>query len=225
MNIKPQDWAGILKWIFFSAVFVAFLLGGLNRGLSCAGSGEAPPSSAIGEALIEAGYTPASASEKPTKPEGTPPGVKPLVSGSGIIVRPDSLPAWPDTLHVETSVVEAEGQTYVGVWVEGQPVKWFETPRVDWDQRRPSSISVIGEYAFTSGTPWGLGASWEPLRIEGLSGGIAATVAVDASWAAISLRASRRFGPVSLGASGGYQVGDGEGFHGSLSAGLAIDLQ
>ena len=175
--------------------------------------------------LTESGYTPLETQKPPSKPVSIP-GVSSTLYGSGIAVRPDSVPAWPDTLPVVVSVVEYAGQPWIGAWVNGVPVSWTEAPRLRLQSRpRPSPVSAIAEYAILpGGGSWGVGASWQPLRLASLHAGPALTVHTGAEWAAASVRVSHRFGPASVGASVGYRLGLEQGLHAGVSAGLAIDL-
>lgn len=175
--------------------------------------------------LTRKGYAPMETQKRPLQTVSIP-GVSTTLHGAGVVVRPDSVPSWPDTLPVEVAVVEYGGKPWIGTWVNGVPVSWTEAPRILWpDPPRPSTVSVIGEYSLTEpGGSFGLGASWEPVGIASLHAGPAVTIGTGTDWAALSLRISHRYGPLSVGGDIGYQIGDSPGLHAGLSAGLAIDL-
>lgn len=175
--------------------------------------------------LARKGYTLMETRKRPLDAVSLP-GVSTTLHGAGVAVRPDSMAAWPDSLPVEVAVVEHAGQPWIGAWVNGVPVAWTEAPRIRWPEAPgPSPVSAIVEYSLTEpGGSFGLGASWEPVGIASLHAGPAVTVDTGADWAALSLRISHRYGPLSVGGQVGYQIGDSPGLHAGVSAGLAVDL-
>lgn len=220
----PQNWAWILKWVFFIALLAA-ILAGAAKYLLC--SPRDPGTQGLVEAeLTRQGFTPAQPGKQPQKPPGIP-AVKPTIEGQGIATRPPGAPPWPDTLSVELEIVETAGEPWVKLTIEGQEVKWQRLESFEgWPRPEPPSpVSVIGGYAITSATPWTAGLAWEPIGIQDkIRLGLQGETAIDLTWASIGLRASGRLGPVSIGAGIGWAFGEDPGLRPSITGGIAVDL-
>lgn len=156
------------------------------------------------------------------KPEDLP-GAKPILSAHGqwtaprVYERGDSLP-------VEVSVVDdGDTNTWVGVWIDGEPVAWTEAPRVDIEPSRGSPWAVIGEFSFLDGEiTLAPGLSWTPLPLWGTEMGLGATISP--VWATPSFRVVRRLGPIDVGFEAGYRIGYDSGFRPGVSLGLRVDM-
>lgn len=235
-----QDTGKILKWSFFILLLiVVFIIAiRLTRQRPVI---VIPPD--IDEQLIDSGFV------KPgNKPEIKPgshadiPGVTPVVSGSGIVVAPPG-ETWPETLHVETSVVTGpDGKPWIGTWINDYPVQWIEAPQILWPSlvREPSDWSAFVEAVFieeqdeenktTVEVDWGGGVAWTPLTVLGAHVGPAASIDLSVvhetgpEWGAVSGHVWRPLGPARIGCNLGYRFGRGEGFHGAVTVGVGLDL-
>jgi hypothetical protein len=182
-------------------------------------------------AAADSGYKPA----RVVKPENMPvikpvAGSVPVIAGAGYIVRPDTLQAWPDTLPVEVSVIEGGGETWVGIWVAGQPVHWEQLDVAKCDHPR-SDWQAVAEVASVCDRPdFGVGAAWTPVTLWGTETGLAATVDINRvidtapDWGAVSGHVSRRYGPVHVGGHVGYRFGQDAGLHVGVCVGVGLDL-
>lgn len=180
----------------------------------------------------ELGYKPARVVKPSNMPDIKPvAGATPIVAGSGYVVRLDSLPAWPDTLPVEVSVIEdPAGGTWVGVWVAGQPVHWEQLDVAKRDHL-DSNWQAVAEVSAVAGRPdFGVGAAWTPFQFACYSGGLSATIDLNREidttpdWFAVSGHLSRHYGPVHLGAHVGYRFGQDAGLHLGVCVGVGLDL-
>ena len=182
-------------------------------------------------AAADSGYKPARVVKPSNMPVIKPvAGSVPVIAGSGYVVRPDTLEQWPDTLPVEVSVIEGGGETWVGVWVAGQPVHW-EQLAVAKQPDTASDWQAVAEVAAVGGRPdFGVGAAWTPIEFRGTSAGFSATVDINRvidtapDWGAVSGHVSRRYGPVHVGGHVGYRFGQDPGLHLGVCVGVGLDL-
>jgi len=160
------------------------------------------------------------------KPEQVP-GAKPIVYGGGTWI-PDTTISPGDTLDVQVSAVfDPSGKPWLGVWINGKPVPWFEPPEILIPEATESKVSVIFEAALVGDEiEPAAGLSWTPLVIAGAETGIGATISLHGPghWGAAFVRSCGRIGPLDGGLDLGYRVGRDHGFHFGASIGLRIDF-
>lgn len=219
-----------MKWkLIFSALLAALILAACIKGHCNPPPVDVAPFNPA--AAADSGYKPARVVKPADMPVIKPvAGSDPVIAGSGFVVRPDTLPAWPDTLPVEVSVIEGGGDTWVGVWVAGQPVHWEQLDVAKRDINS-SDWQAVAEVASVCDRPdFGAGAAWTPVTLWGTETGLAATIdlnrVIDTApdWGAVSGHVSRRYGPVHLGAHVGYRFGQDAGLHLAVCVGVGLDL-
>jgi len=209
-----------------SLVVIAILLA---RGF-CDRDGPVIYSGDTADSLHAHGYDPATVKEPQLPPFIKPssiPGAKPIVYGHGTWTPTETIEAG-DSVEVHVSaVLDPTGKPWLGVWIDGKPVHWFEPPQILLPKNDPSPVSVIAEAAWVGDAlEPAAGLSWTPIGIGRTETGIGGSISLSGHrhWGAAFGRVCGRLGPLDAGLDLGYRFGRDSGFHVGVSVGIRVDL-
>lgn len=209
-----------------SLVVIAILLA---RGF-CDRDGPVIYSGDTADSLHAHGYDPATVKEPQLPPFIKPssiPGAKPIVYGHGTWTPTETIEAG-DSVEVHVSaVLDPTGKPWLGVWIDGKPVHWFEPPAILLPVNEPSPVSVIAEAAWVGDAlEPAAGLSWTPIGIGRTETGIGGSISLSGQehWGAAFGRVCGRLGPVDGGLDLGYRFGRDSGFHVGVSVGIRVDI-